>query len=115
MRSVVLIHGLLTGMGHDEPCEMLAIKESGSGASQEVFSRCSVIDASQALPDGDYRVSFDGFSVSARKEGGLWVPAADAVAMRADQHMGDEGRHPFQIGDASAILPILKRPTGRVA
>ncbi len=115
MRSVVLIHGLLTGMGQHEPCEMLAIKESGSGVSPEVFSRCSVIDAPQELPDGDYMVSFNGFSVSARKECGLWIPAEDAVAMRTEQHTGDEERHPFQIGDASEILPILKRPTGRVA
>jgi len=102
-------------MGQHEPCEMLAIKESGSGGGQEVFSRCSVIDAPQALPDGDYLVSFNGFSVAARKEGGLWVPAEDAVATRTDQPMRDEELHPFQIGDASEILPILKRPTGRVA
>jgi hypothetical protein len=115
MRSVVLIHGLLTGMGQHEPCEMLAIKESGSAATEEVFSRCSVIDAPQELPDGDYRVSFNGHSVSARKEGGLWVPAEDALAMRAEQQSGDEQRHSFQIDEASEFLPIPERPTGRVA
>lgn len=114
MRSVVLIHGLLTGMGHHEPCEMLAIKESVSGTTREIFSRCSVIDAPQGLPDGDYVVSFNGYSVTARKEGGLWMPAADAVATGAEQQPAVEQRS-YSIDDAGEIFSILKRPRGRVA
>lgn len=115
MRSVVLIHGLLTGMGYHEPCEMLAIKESASGKAREMFSRCSVIDAPQQLPDGEYVVSFNGYSVPAKKEGGLWMPAGDAVALQAEQAPAEEQRHSFQLDEAGQILSILKRPKGRVA
>jgi hypothetical protein len=32
-----------------------------------------VIQANSDLPDGDYIVAFQGNSVSARREGGLWL------------------------------------------
>jgi hypothetical protein len=78
MRSLACIHGLLKGMGREVPCVMLAINEESSEAGPPVFTRCSVVDAAEDLPDGAYRVEFDGYSVSAKKEGGLWVPE-DAV------------------------------------
>jgi len=116
MRSVVLIHGSLTGMGHQAPCEMLAMKESTPGTSQLVFSHCSVIDAPLELPDGDYTVSFNEYVVSAKKEGGLWMPTEKAMPASSDQPPSEEQRNPFRIEETGEVLPILKkRPTDRVA
>ncbi len=108
MRSVVLIHGLLKGMGREVPCEMLAMKESVSGTSSAVYSRCSVIDAPQDLPDGDYTVVFNGSIVSARKEGGLWVPDGECVAAAAEARTTGSQRHLFTVEEAARILPVLK-------
>jgi hypothetical protein len=115
MRSVVLIHGLLSGMGREAVCEMLAMKEPLPHNSQTLFSRCSVIEAPQDLPDGDYTVSFSDYIVSTKKECGLWLPAGDAVEVGTQRQPAKERSDPFQVEDAGEILPLLKRPTGRVA
>jgi hypothetical protein len=84
MRSVVLMHGLLRGMGREVPCELLAIKESTADLSDASYSRCSVIEAPENLPDGDYSVVFATHIVAAKKEGGLWLPqTATARALPA--------------------------------
>jgi hypothetical protein len=107
MRSVVLIHGLLQGMGREEPCEMLAIKESRNETSAIVFSQCSVIDAPQDLPNGVYTVSFGGYIVPARKESGLWIPEEATTA--APMHEPPATTRPsFRIEEAAEILPLLK-------
>jgi hypothetical protein len=81
MRSLAHMQGLLRGMGREVRCEMLAIREEGSEAGQPVFSRCSVIETAEDLPDGAYTLAFDGYVVSVRKEGGLWIPQDAAVPM----------------------------------
>jgi hypothetical protein len=80
MRSLACINGLLKGMGREVPCVMLAIKEVSSEAGPPVFSRCSVIETAEDLPDGTYTLAFEGYVVSARKEGGLWIPEDAIVA-----------------------------------
>jgi len=94
---------------------MLAMKESVTGTSQLVFSHCSVIDAPLDLPDGDYSVSFNEYVVSAKKEGGLWMPAEKAMVTSGDRSLAEEQRNPFRIEEPGEILPILKRSTDRVA
>lgn len=108
MRSVVLIQGLLRGMGREAPCEMLAIRESQSGKNLPVYTCCSVIEAPIDLPDGDYTVTFNAWSVSARKEAGLWVPEGAASAAPAAEKP-PETRRMFRIEEAAEILPILKK------
>jgi hypothetical protein len=88
MRSVVLIHGLLRGMGREFPCEMLAMKETVA-SEEPVFSRCSVIEAPIDLPDGLYTVAFDHYVAPARKEAGLWLPNGNASALRIEERIGD--------------------------
>jgi hypothetical protein len=111
MRSVVLIRGLLRGMGREVPCEMLAIRESHSQTGQAVYSRCSVIDAPMDLPDGVYTVAFNGYTVSARKEAGLWMPEGTTTpVLSSEKPAGDTPS--FRVEDAIEILPILK---GKVA
>jgi len=89
MRSVILIHGLLRGMGREAPCEMLAMKET-AGSGPAVYSRCSVIDAPPELPDGLYAVTFDCGVVAARKDAGLWLPNGTAMALRVEEGTGGE-------------------------
>jgi hypothetical protein len=108
MRSVVLIHGLLRGMGREVSCEMLAIRDSQSEKSPAVYSRCSVIEAPRDLPDGDYTVMFSGYTVSAKKEGGLWIPDA-ATASPAREQKPRHTTTVFRVEEAAEILPALKR------
>ena len=109
MRSVVLIHAWLEGMGRQEPCELLAIRESLSEPNRIVYSRCSVIDAPHDLPDGNYRVTFDAFTVPAHKEAGLWMPdetAASPVLPMIEK--AGRSRTPFRIEETAEILPVLR-------
>jgi hypothetical protein len=108
MRSVVLIQGLLRGMGRETPCEMLAIRESQSGKNLPVYTRCSVIEAPIDLPDGDYTVTFNVYSVSARKEAGLWIPEGAAYSAPVAEKSTDV-RRTFRVEEAAEILPILKK------
>ena len=73
MRSVVLVHGTLSGMGRETGCEMLAIKETHVDSGETAYSRCSVIQTDPHLPDGDYVVIFKGNTVQVRRQGGLWL------------------------------------------
>lgn len=109
MRSVVLIHGLLRGMGHEGACEMLAIRESQTGGGSPVYSRCSVIDAPAGLPDGDYTVAFDGLLVPTKKESGLWVPdGATSPAALAPVESREQRDLPFPADETAEIFPVLK-------
>ena len=114
MRSVVLVHGVLRGMGQEVPCELLAIREAPSAGAPPIFSRCNVIEAPREMPDGDYTVTFSGYIVPARREGGLWLPDDRAVTVRTEQRPLEQER-PFRTEDAAEILPILKPPRDRVA
>jgi hypothetical protein len=107
MRSVVLIHGLLRGMGREEPCEMLAMKEWQPQKGPAVYSRWSVIDAPLDLPDGNYTVTFSGFIVSTKKEGGLWIPDGSMAPAPVEEKTA-RTRATFRIEEATEILPILK-------
>lgn len=83
MRSVVLIHGVLRGMGLESDCEMLALKATDSETLSVTYSRCSVIQTASDLPDGEYTVTFEGNTALARREGGLWLANSDALSSAA--------------------------------
>jgi len=107
MRSVVLIQGLLRGMGREALCELLAMKESQPETGANLYTRCSVIDAPWDLPDGDYTVTFFDCIVSARREGGLWVPGGTAVHI--PPHPGRSAvDRPQQFQESPRILPALR-------
>lgn len=74
MRSVVLIHGELKGMGQRAGCAMLAIRENGGSAEEPEYSRYSVIDAPAAMPDGQYTVKFGERLIFVLRSYGLWLP-----------------------------------------
>jgi hypothetical protein len=94
-------------MEREVPCEMLAMRETQPGTGAPVFSRCSVIDAPQDLPNGLYSVSFGGHQVPARKECGLWIPE-EATAPAPVQEKPVSIRPSFRIEQAGEILPILE-------
>jgi hypothetical protein len=94
-------------MGREEPCEMLAMKEIQPETGATVFSRCSVIDAPQDLPNGVYTVSFGDYLVPARKESGLWIPE-EATASASAQQRPATTRPSFRIEEAVEIMPALK-------
>jgi hypothetical protein len=73
MRSVVLIHGVLRGMGREADCDMVAMKESQPDSRSPVYTRCSVLSAPHDLPDGRYSVYFEDRSVAVRRDQGLWL------------------------------------------
>lgn len=77
MRSVVLIHGVLRGMGQEAGCDMVALCDTQPDRRRPVYSRWSVLDAPRNLPDGCYSVIFEGHTIPVRREGGLWL-AEDA-------------------------------------
>ena len=106
MRSIVLGHALLTGNEREAPCDMLAMKESHPHAAEPAYSRCNVIDAPIDLPDGDYMVHFDGLTVPARKEGGLWIP--EGAAQQEPIHPRQTQPAPRMQEAASILLTLLK-------
>ena len=88
-------------------CEMLAMKEWLREPSLVVYSRCCVLDAPSDIPDGSYTVFFDRHSVSAVRQGGLWLPHdhADPLPLEACLEMPNEPA--FRMEDAIEILPLL--------
>ena len=66
-----------------------------------------VIDAPMDLPAGDYTVSFNGCVVSARKEGGLWMPDEVAVRSPATEWTKASHQKPFRVEGPVEILPAL--------
>ncbi len=108
MRSVVLIHGWLQGNGRQEPCEMLALRDSPVVPGPPVYSRCSVIDAPLDLPDGEYTVTFDSYIVPARREAGLWIPDGTTAAQAPHGKNSDPSQPSFSNAEAAEILSVLR-------
>jgi hypothetical protein len=74
MRSVVLIHGELKGMGQRAGCAMLAFRENGGTAEEPEYSRYSILDAPMAMPDGRYTVKFGKRLILIERSCGIWLP-----------------------------------------
>jgi hypothetical protein len=82
MGTVVLIRGVLRGMEHETGCEVLVRKhsiESGSPRYSEGF----VLNAPVDLPEGEYTVTFDGHSLHAVSQHGIWLTSTDIVRIVA--------------------------------
>ncbi|MGB9031062.1 MAG: hypothetical protein WCC27_13155 [Acidobacteriaceae bacterium] len=107
MRSVVLIHGLLKGMGREALCDMLAMKDATPETDRPVYSQCCVIDAPLDLPDGIYAVAFNGSAVAARKEGGLWLPEGATSPLQIERRASRPGGS-SEMEAIIEVLPLLK-------
>lgn len=108
MRTVVLIRGLLKGAQNEVRCELLAMKEWRRNSTQVRYSRCCVLDAPSELPDGEYTVLFDGHSVSAVKQGGLWLPEDRAEPLPPEERLDLQQNFSFRMEDAIEIMPLLR-------
>lgn len=66
-----LVQGVLTGMGREVKCEVLAWQDYR--LKLHPYSRFRVISAPLDLPDGAYMVTFSSRTFSTKKERGWWV------------------------------------------
>jgi hypothetical protein len=73
MRFAVLCKGVLRGMGHEAPCELLATKTVVPESSRAIYSHCAIIEAPTGLPDGDYEVEFSGEVGVSTLRHGCWM------------------------------------------
>jgi hypothetical protein len=81
--SIVLLPGHLQGMGREAACEVLARKAADFSSAKSAFPEpdykdCSVIGAPADLPDGEYRVTFEGHFFLANRQRGLWLSQGSA-------------------------------------
>jgi hypothetical protein len=76
MGSVVLLRGVISGLGHEVHCAVLAWKAVTHSA--QGIARFKVVEAPRHLPDGAYTVTFDGRAFPTSKEAGWW--AMESVA-----------------------------------
>ena len=87
---------------------MLAMKEWRRDSGGVLFSRCCVLDAPSDIPDGCYTVIFDGHSVNAVRQGGLWLPQDRAEPLPLETRLDQPHDSSFCMEDAIEILPLLK-------
>lgn len=74
-RELVLLAGRLIGMGRDESCLVGATKVTALGSSSFTFVRCSIQNAPDDLPEGQYTLNFIGRTEAMKKVGGVWLAA----------------------------------------
>jgi hypothetical protein len=81
--TIVLISGTLKWSGGGAACEVLARKvtkyETHSHRPTYIYTDCSVLNAPEHLPDGDYVLHFDGFSALVTKNRAGWLPYGPVV------------------------------------
>jgi hypothetical protein len=65
--------GRLSGMGREASCTVSAIKVSLPQLDITEFVKCDILLAPQDLPDGPYRVTFDGRTMRIKKLDGYWL------------------------------------------
>ena len=71
-REIVVLSGRLTGMGREARCTLNAVKVSLPGTNISRFVRWRIHHAPSDLPEGQYRVTFEGETLAFQKRGGVW-------------------------------------------
>jgi hypothetical protein len=77
MGSLVRVPGISHGMARVERCEVLARIDSMHG--QPRMLRGLRPQAPEGLPDGKYLASFDGYTLQATKDRGLWLTSNNVI------------------------------------
>lgn len=87
--SIALLRATLKGMGQETECDILVREQIRNQSSESLsttefvqYSECSVISAPADLPDGDYRVMFDGHFAKVKRELGVWLLREPVSRMR---------------------------------
>lgn len=76
---IILLRASLNGMGQQAECDILVRKSIRSQpnavslAGLPRYSECSVISSPPNLPDGEYRVAFEGHVAKVNREQGVWL------------------------------------------
>jgi hypothetical protein len=76
-RETVMMAGQLSGMGFDAGCVVSATKVTLPQLNTSEYVKCDIHLAPENLPDGEYRVTFEGRTMQVKKQDGCWV---DGVA-----------------------------------
>ena len=109
MRSVVLMRGRIEGMDREDRCDVLAVKEYIAQSGPPLYSQCCVLEAPWDLPDGTYRVTFDGQTVMATRQDGLWLPGETAIPAECEDDRAP-GPASFDLPELFQALPLLTPP-----
>jgi hypothetical protein len=72
IREAVLVSGTLTGMSHQVPCMVRAVKVSLPNLDILKWVRADIAHAPSERPDGAYDVSFEGRTMKVKKIAGNW-------------------------------------------
>jgi hypothetical protein len=73
IREAVLVSGTLKGMNHQVPCMVRAVKVSLLPNLDILkYVSADIVRAPSELPDGAYKVSFDGRTMKVKKIAGNW-------------------------------------------
>jgi hypothetical protein len=72
-RESVLLHGKLIGMGQQALCLLRAEKVGIAGTDQYEYARLAITSAAEELPDGRYKLVFDGRTCEVQRLRGAWI------------------------------------------
>ena len=72
-RQAVGLSGRLRGMGRDVPCTVIAVKVTLPGTEVYDYVRPMIADEPKDLPNGLYKVGFDGRTISVQRRDGAWI------------------------------------------
>jgi len=72
-REIVMMAGQLKGMGHEAVCTVSAVMVSLPQLNIAEYVKCDIHLAPLDLPDGPYQVTFEGRTMTVKKQGGDWV------------------------------------------
>jgi hypothetical protein len=75
-RETVKLAGRLSGMGNEAECTVSALKVSLPRLNTWEYVKCDIHLAPESLPDGQYRVTFEGRTMQVKKQDGDWVDGA---------------------------------------
>ena len=72
-REAVMMAGRLRGMGREAECTVSAVKVSLPLLNVWEYVKCDIHLAPQDLPDGAYKVTFEGRTMQVNKLYGEWL------------------------------------------
>ena len=72
-RETVMLAGRLSGMGREADCTVSAVKVSLPQLNTWEYVKCDIHLAPENLPDGQYRITFEGRTMQVKKQDGDWV------------------------------------------
>lgn len=111
--TLVLLHGLVRGMGQEVDVEVLTrrVQDHNEGSSLPAYKYvdCTVIGGPANLPDGDYIVSFAGFSAITTRRYGLWLSSGVAV-LDLDEEQSFQSQRRDRSREASARSMVEEEP-----